>query len=145
MIEAFEGLITTPSVPSWHVLVIHFPIALICLAPVFDLACLVFRSRVWLDRAAAAFYVMGTIGATFYLIGVGFLYMATGSLNTMDIAARVGDVNEVRLLLVAAGFITVGMALKAAVFPLHSWMPNAYTFAPNVVTVFIAAASAAAW
>jgi multicomponent Na+:H+ antiporter subunit D len=43
---------------------------------------------------------------------------------------------------VAAGFITVGMALKAAIFPLHSWMPNAYTFAPNVVTVFIAAASA---
>jgi multicomponent Na+:H+ antiporter subunit D len=96
-------------------------------------------------RALVATYryiVMGTMGATLYLIGVGFLYMATGSLNTMDIASRVGDVTEVRLLLVAAGFITVGMALKAAIFPLHSWMPNAYTFAPNVVTVFIAAASA---
>jgi uncharacterized membrane protein len=70
MIEAFEGLMTTPSVPSWHVLVVHFPIALICLAPVFDLACLLFRSRVWLDRAAAAFYVMGTIGAgAAYLTG----------------------------------------------------------------------------
>jgi multicomponent Na+:H+ antiporter subunit D len=96
-------------------------------------------------RALVATYryiIMGTIGATLYLIGVGFLYMATGSLNTMDIASRLADVQEVRLLLVAAGFITVGLALKAAIFPLHSWMPNAYTFAPNVVTVFIAAASA---
>ena len=96
-------------------------------------------------RALVATYryiIMGTIGATFYLIGVGFLYMATGSLNTVDIAARLADVTDVRLLLVAAGFITVGLALKAAVFPLHSWMPNAYTFAPNVVTVFIAAVSA---
>jgi multicomponent Na+:H+ antiporter subunit D len=96
-------------------------------------------------RALVATYryiVMGTIGATFYLIGVGFLYMSTGTLNTMDLAARLGDVTELRPVLVAAGFITVGLALKAAIFPLHSWMPNAYTFAPNVVTVFIAAASA---
>ena len=92
--------------------------------------------------ATYRYIVMGTIGATFYLIGVGFLYMSTGTLNTMDLAARLGDVTELRPVLVAAGFITVGLALKAAIFPLHSWMPNAYTFAPNVVTVFIAAASA---
>lgn len=87
------------------------------------------------------YIVMGTVGATFYLIGVGFLYMVTGTLNTADLAARVGQVEDIRLVLVAAGFVSVGLAIKAAVFPLHSWMPNAYTFAPNAVTVFIAAAS----
>ncbi len=70
MIDSLAALFNDPSVPSWHVVVIHFPIALVCLAPLFDLGCLVFRNRVWLDRAAAAFYLMGTVGAAAaYLTG----------------------------------------------------------------------------
>lgn len=63
MIENLQALVTDPSYPSLHVLVIHFPIAFVCLAPLFDLGCMVFRDRVWLDRAATLLYVMGTIGA----------------------------------------------------------------------------------
>ena len=85
------------------------------------------------------YLVMGTVGATFYLIGVGMIYMMTGTLNLADMAVRISDVTDTTPVLVAAGFITVGLALKAAVFPLHAWLPNAYTFAPNVVTVFLAA------
>lgn len=91
--------------------------------------------------ATYRYIVMGTIGATFYLIGVGFLYMVTGTLNTADLAVRVGQAEDIRLVLVAAGFISVGLAVKAAIFPMHQWMPRAYSYAPNVVTVFIAAAS----
>ena len=70
MIDSLQSLFTNPSFPSLHVLVIHFPIALICLAPLFDLGCLVFRDRMWLDRAATALYVMGTISAgAAYLAG----------------------------------------------------------------------------
>jgi uncharacterized membrane protein len=70
MIESVRSLFTDPSYPSLHVLVVHFPIALIFLAPFFDLGCLVFRDRVWLDRAAAALYLMGTVGAgAAYLAG----------------------------------------------------------------------------
>ncbi|MFN3239457.1 MAG: proton-conducting transporter membrane subunit [Pseudomonadales bacterium] len=39
----------------------------------------------------------------------------------------------------AAAFITIGLGLKAAMFPLHVWLPNAYTHAPHAVTVFMAA------
>jgi multicomponent Na+:H+ antiporter subunit D len=85
------------------------------------------------------YLIMGTIGATFYLIGVGLIYMMTGTLNMADMAARIGDVTDLNPLLVAAGFITIGLALKAAVFPLHVWVPNAYTHAPHMVTVFLAA------
>jgi uncharacterized membrane protein len=63
VIENFQTLLTNPSYPSLHVLVIHFPIALICLAPLIDLGCLIFRDRVWLDRAATLLYVTGAIGA----------------------------------------------------------------------------------
>ena len=89
--------------------------------------------------AVFKYLAMGTIGATFYLIVVGLVYMMTGTLNLADMEQRLADVGDVKPILVAAGFITVGLALKAAIFPLHAWLPNAYTFAPNAVTVFLAA------
>ncbi len=91
--------------------------------------------------ATFKYLIMGTVGATFYLIGVGLVYMMTGTLNFADMEARIGEVADQRPILVAAGFVTVGLALKAAVFPLHIWLPNAYTHAPHVVTAFIAACS----
>ena len=89
--------------------------------------------------AVFKYLIIGTIGATFYLIGVGLIYMMTGTLNLTDMADRLGEVSDLRPVLAGAGFITIGLALKAAVFPLHTWLPNAYTFAPHAVTVFIAA------
>ncbi|MEE4173696.1 MAG: monovalent cation/H+ antiporter subunit D family protein [Xanthomonadales bacterium] len=91
--------------------------------------------------AVFKYLITGTVGATFYLIGVGLLYMMTGTLNIEDMAARLGDVGASDLLYIAIGFIAIGLALKAAIYPLHAWMPNAYTFAPHMVTVFIAACS----
>ncbi|MDJ0698721.1 MAG: monovalent cation/H+ antiporter subunit D family protein [Woeseiaceae bacterium] len=87
------------------------------------------------------YLIMGTIGATFYLIGIGLIYMMTGTLNLTDMEYRIHEVADQRPILAAAGFITVGLALKAAIFPLHVWLPNAYTYAPHVVTAFLAACS----
>ncbi len=87
------------------------------------------------------YLIMGTIGATFYLIGVGLIYMMTGTLNLTDMEFRIHEVADQRPILAAAGFITVGLALKAAIFPLHVWLPNAYTYAPHMVTAFLAACS----
>jgi len=67
------------------------------------------------------------------------LYMMTGTLNLEDMELRIHQVADLKPILIAAGFITVGLALKAAIFPLHVWLPNAYTYAPHVVTVFLAA------
>ena len=89
--------------------------------------------------AVFKYLIMGTIGATFYLIGVGLVYMMTGTLNLADMEARIGEVTDINPILVAAGFITIGLALKAAVFPLHVWLPNAYAHAPHMITVFLAA------
>ncbi len=89
--------------------------------------------------AVFKYLIMGTIGATFYLIGIGLVYMMTGTLNLTDMEARISGVTDINPVLVAAGFITIGLALKAAVFPLHVWLPNAYTHSPHMVTVFLAA------
>ncbi|RKT43349.1 monovalent cation/H+ antiporter subunit D family protein [Thiocapsa rosea] len=89
--------------------------------------------------AAYQYLIMGTIGATFFIIGVGLLYVMTGTLNLADLAERVPELGETRTVKTAFAFITVGLALKLAMFPLHLWLPNAYTFAPSVVTAFLAA------
>ena len=89
--------------------------------------------------AAFQYLVMGTIGATFFLIGVGLLYMMTGTLNMADMQARIPAIQDNRPVLAAFAFITVGLALKAALFPLHLWLPNAYAFAPSAVSAFMAA------
>lgn len=89
--------------------------------------------------ASYQYLIMGTIGATFILIGVGLLYMMTGTLNMADLSVRLGPVLHTRTTLVAFAFLGVGMSLKLALFPLHAWLPNAYCFAPSVVTAFLAA------
>ncbi len=89
--------------------------------------------------AAYQYLILGTIGATFYVIGVGMLYLATGTLNLADMAARLAGVSEPRAVLAALAFITVGVSLKLALFPLHLWLPNAYAYAPSAVTAFLAA------
>lgn len=89
--------------------------------------------------AVFKYLFMGTVGATFYLIGVGLIYLMTGTLNLADMELRLQEVSDLRPILMAAGFITIGLALKAALFPMHVWLPNAYTFAPHIVTVFLAA------
>lgn len=89
--------------------------------------------------AAYQYLIMGTIGATLYVIGVGLLYVMTGTLNMVDIAERIGTIGEARPILAALAFITVGISLKLALFPLHVWLPNAYAYAPSVATAFLAA------
>jgi multicomponent Na+:H+ antiporter subunit D len=89
--------------------------------------------------AAFQYMLMGTIGATFYVIGVGLLYLMTGTLNFADMAERLRTVDDARPVLAALAFITVGIGLKLALFPLHQWLPNAYACAPSMATAFLAA------
>ena len=93
-------------------------------------------------RALTASYqylIMGSVGATFIVIGIGLMYVMTGTLNMADLAERLPAVAGTRTIPVAFTFLTVGITLKLALFPLHLWLPNAYTYAPSAVTAFIAA------
>jgi len=84
------------------------------------------------------YLVLGSVGASFILIGIGFLYAATGTLNMQDLAQRIPESESQRAVLVAFSFLTIGLMIKAAVFPLHAWLVNAYHFAPIPVTAFLA-------
>ena len=87
--------------------------------------------------AAYQYLIMGTVGATFIVIGVGLLWAMTGTLNLNDLAQRLPEINETRPVLAALAFLTVGISLKLALFPLHLWLPNAYAYAPSVTSAFL--------
>jgi len=89
--------------------------------------------------SALQYLVMGTLGGTFLLLGIGMLYMVTGTLNIVDMADQLAAVGPNRTVLVALACIGVGTGIKLAIFPLHGWLPNAYTYAPAIVTAFLAA------
>lgn len=88
--------------------------------------------------AAFNYLVMGTVGATFFVIGLGLLYMVTGTLNMADLAEKITANGDSRTLRMGFSFILVGLSLKLAMFPLHLWLPNAYSYAPSAVTAFLA-------
>ncbi|MYL68227.1 proton-conducting transporter transmembrane domain-containing protein [Halorubrum distributum] len=99
------------------------------------------------DRSGASAYaslkylVVGTVGASLYLLGVGYVFLATGTLNMLDVQAQIvaqagyGD----PLVRASYAFIVTGLALKIAIFPVHSWQPDAYQRAPDSVTTIVAA------
>ena len=89
--------------------------------------------------AAYNYLILGAIGATFYVIGVGLLYGITGTLNLADLSNRIAAISDNKALIAGFGFMVIGIMLKAAVFPLHIWLPRAYAYAPSAVSVLLAA------
>jgi len=97
------------------------------------------------DRAVVAafrYLLIGTVGASFYLLSVGYLYSITGTLNMADLAAQLPSLLDSRAVVVAVALLVAGLGIKMALFPLHGWLPDAYSFAPPPVTAFISAVMA---
>lgn len=93
------------------------------------------------DRAPLAslnYVFMGTIGASFYLLGIGYLYLVTGSLNMADIASILPEIYHSGVVLFAFIICMTGLFIKMALFPLHAWLPNAYTYSHSAATSLIA-------
>lgn len=88
--------------------------------------------------ASFNYMIYGTIGACFYLLGVGYLYIATGSLNMADLTRLLPNLLSSKVILIAFAFFSVGIAIKMALFPLHVWLPDAYTYAPSAVSALLA-------
>lgn len=89
--------------------------------------------------ASFRYLLLGTLGAGFYLLGVALLFAMTGTLNMADMAARLPEVGASPATLIALAFLVAGLGLKMAVFPMHGWLADAYTYAPSAATALIAA------
>lgn len=88
--------------------------------------------------AAFRYLIIGTVGGTFYLLGVGFLYTMTGTLNMADMASLLPEVAGTTPVVTALVLIVTGIGIKAALFPMYGWLPEAYTHASAVSSALIA-------
>jgi len=91
--------------------------------------------------AALKYLLLGTIGASLYLLGVGYLLAATGTLNMEDLAEKIPEMAgyDSTLIVTAFGLIVGGLAVKVALFPVHTWQPDAYSRSPDTVSALISA------
>ena len=95
------------------------------------------------NRAAAAtfnYIILGTIGASLYLLGVGYLYLKTGTLNMVGIREMIeaNALHDSPAMQVAFVLVLLGILIKMAFFPFHAWLPNAYCHAPTTTSCLLA-------
>lgn len=88
--------------------------------------------------AAYRYLILGSIGGSFYLLGVALLYFSTGTLNMADTLAILSAQGPSAPVSAGAVFIFIGLGLKMALVPMHFWLPDAYTHAPSAVSSLIA-------
>ena len=90
--------------------------------------------------AALKYLLVGTVGASLYLIGVAYAFVVTGTLNMADLSVRLAEVGYGNTVVLASfAFVVAGLAVKVALFPLHTWQPDAYAAAPYGVAAYVSA------
>ncbi len=87
--------------------------------------------------AAFRYLIIGSVAATFWVLGLGYLYALTGTLNMADMATRLPGVLGSRAAVAGLSFMVIGLLIKMALFPLHGWQPDAYSYAPAGAMPFI--------
>ncbi|MCH9641626.1 MAG: Na+/H+ antiporter subunit D [Actinomycetia bacterium] len=88
-------------------------------------------------RAGISYVMVSMVSSMVFLLGIGFVYAATGTLNMAELSVRLGDIGDgTRTALFAV--LLVAFGIKAAVFPLSAWLPDSYPTAPAPVTAVFA-------
>lgn len=89
--------------------------------------------------AAFRYLVLGTLGASLYLLGVSYFYAASGTLNMADMAEKLPELLTSRAVVGGLLFMFIGLGIKMALVPFHAWLPDAYTHAPESISPILAA------
>ncbi len=91
-------------------------------------------------KAGVQYVLYNLLGSTLFLFALGTIYAETGSLNMADLAGRVAaiDPGQTAAIRVAAVLLLLVFAVKAALVPLHFWLPAAYAEAPGPVAALFA-------
>lgn len=88
-------------------------------------------------RAAFKYVLMGVPSSIMVLLAIGFLYAATGTLNMADLSLRIAESGYTEVLIVSYVLFVIGFGVKAALFPLHMWLPDAHSIAPSPISALL--------
>ncbi|MDY0317582.1 MAG: proton-conducting transporter membrane subunit [Candidatus Izemoplasmatales bacterium] len=91
--------------------------------------------------SAFRYVMMNELGSLSYLFGVALIYMATGFTNITLISESIQNafVSYPVNIVVALGFMIIGLGIKAAIFPFHIWLPDAHSAAPSTSSAILSA------
>ncbi|WP_170335291.1 monovalent cation/H+ antiporter subunit D [Ruegeria arenilitoris] len=91
-------------------------------------------------KAGVQYVAYNLLGSTLFLFALGTIYAVTGTLNMADLAVRVAEIppEDTALLRVGAVLLLLVFCIKAAVLPLHFWLPASYANAPPPVAALFA-------
>ena len=101
------------------------------------------------DESAMKYLMLGGFSSAFFLLGISFLYGATGSLIVPGALENIGNLfsishslTNISTLLSGLGliFIFVGLAFKVSMVPFHAWTPDVYEGAATPITAFMSVA-----
>lgn len=90
-------------------------------------------------EGAIKYVTLNLISSAFFLAGVGLTYGITGTLNMADLAVKVHEIDEDKLMTVLGMLFMVAFGVKAAMFPLFFWLPASYHTPPVAVSAIFAA------
>lgn len=88
-------------------------------------------------RATITYVVINLLASALFLAGLSFLYGSTGTVNLADLSNKVGELSDPLRIGLGSLFLVV-FGIKAAIFPLFSWLPDAYPTAPTPITAVFA-------
>jgi multicomponent Na+:H+ antiporter subunit D len=88
-------------------------------------------------RAGVSYVMVSMVSSLIFLAGIAFAYAATGTLNLADMATRLDGIPSGTRTAIF-GVLLVAFGIKAAVFPLSTWLPDSYPTAPAPVTAVFA-------
>lgn len=92
----------------------------------------------WSTYAAMKYLLMGTVGATIYLLGVTFVFATTGTLNMIGASEQLAAVGHTEPVVTTAFvLLVVGLAVKIALVPVHTWLGDAHAAAPSAVSAML--------
>ncbi|MED5274827.1 MAG: proton-conducting transporter membrane subunit [Pseudomonadota bacterium] len=91
--------------------------------------------------AALQYLFVGSIGAVFILLGIGIIYSHLGTLNMTDISEKFLLIEIPKSLIFSIGLLIIGIAIKSAIFPLHTWLVRTYTYSPSIIVTYFAGTS----
>jgi proton-translocating NADH-quinone oxidoreductase chain N len=98
-------------------------------------ALVIFRRHEWMAiEAGMKYIVMGAVGSAFAFFGISLVYFQTGTLYFNDL---IGMLSTTPILQTALLFLIIGFGVKAAIVPLHTWLPDAHSAAPSGISAML--------